>query len=199
MRAAASRGYNPVTEVKDEASDANRRLMERLLNHAPVAPTLETTPKHTASAEPHRQSFRASMVSTPGGDTLLGRTIAAPPLSTHLPKSPFRRDSFKLQSPRHRTDINTTAPSQVALSNSLYGAEDDSLYMRGGVQSLPHLPSSQPNGAQDLNANTATNALMGAHYLVEFAQRQRAIDLAERQRAFADALHERGGYDDRRL
>lgn len=182
LSAPAPRSFNPLNDVEDEVSNANRRLMERLLSQVPSAPTPAAMPQNTTSSSPdraHRQSFKASLLKRASGQALIGRTsLASSSSSSTQALSAVQHESFQLPNPPQ------------ALNSSLFSTQDYSSFMRQGAQSLSNVPLTLPAGAQDVNVHTVTNALREARQLEDLARNQRAT-----AQALADALQQRVGRD----
>ena len=141
-----------------EQSDANRRLMERLMDQTSV-PTDSFLHQSVASEAMRRQSFQASrMVTAPTP------AASSPPVSL----SAIHHESFKTKRLSPPSTAATTSPMP-----SLYGARDftggcapPAPAARQGMPSMPKLPI----GSQDINLHTALVRLE------ELARSQRAND-----------------------
>lgn len=142
-----------------EQSDANRRLMERLMDQTSV-PTDSFLHQSVASEAIRRQSFQASrMVTAPAP------AASSPPVSL----SAIQHESFKTKRLSPPSTAATTSPM-----SSLYGARDfaggcapPAPAARQGMPSMPKLPI----GSQDINLHTV---MRDAQHLEELARSQRA-------------------------
>ncbi|KAL7535186.1 hypothetical protein ACHAXR_009009 [Thalassiosira sp. AJA248-18] len=170
--------------VHDEVSNANRRLMERLMDQTSASAILPESLARRSSPEEaaiRRASLYAESMS-----------------SSAASLSSVRRESFNRMSP-------------PAAPNATFGNRDFSGY--GVLPSHHHLevPSHRHQGSrptnrssmpplssstmmssrnQDVNVNTVTNALREAQHLEELARGQRAT-----ARALAGVLQQCAGYD----